>query len=204
MVALAALSWLNFSGPAPAADLPYGAGPAPWAAEALLDDPANHFEARFGVFAHGVGGNERNTVALNGEIVSPRLFNAGNAWWAPAIPRIHAGGFVNVQGRTNSIYTGLLWTIPVYDRLFFEAFIGPSVHDGSLTPGINQAGLGCRVLFNAGASIGYRFDSRWSVMGTFNHLSNGKEIFGTNCGLNQLPGGNQGLNHYGLRVGYTF
>ena len=41
-------------------------------------------------------------------------------------------------------------------------------------------------------------------MGTFEHVSNGREAFGTNCGTNTLQGGNQGLNNYGARVGYTF
>ena len=48
------------------------------------------------------------------------------------------------------------------------------------------------------ASIGYRFNSHWSVMFTFDHLSNGSGIGLSNCGRNK------GLNNYGARIGYTF
>jgi len=42
------------------------------------------------------------------------------------------------------------------------------------------------------------------VLATFEHLSNGRGIFGINCGTNQGGGGNQGLNNYGISVGYAF
>ena len=58
--------------------------------------------------------------------------------------------------------------------------------------------------FSYGIYGGYRFNEHWSVQGTFEHLSNGRGIFGIDCGTNQIPGGNQGLNNYGVRVGYAF
>jgi hypothetical protein len=167
-------------------------------------DPANRWEARFGVFAHGVGSVEQGTVDLNGEFVSPRLFYATGSWGF-LVPRVALGGFLNVSGKTDSAYVTALWTIPLYDRWFAEAFVGPSVHDGVLQATATRAGLGCPVLFNAGASLGYRFDEHWSVMATFNHLSNGKSLFGIDCGTNQAAtGSNQGLNNYGIRIGYSF
>ena len=111
---------------------------------------------------------------------------------------------VNVSGRTNTAYAGFLWTVPLIDRFFIEGFLGAAVHDGSLVPTATRAGLGCPVLFNSGASVGYRVSDNWSVMATFNHLSNGRELFGVNCGTNQRPGGNQGLNIYDVRIGYSF
>jgi hypothetical protein len=43
------------------------------------------------------------------------------------------------------------------------------------------------------------------VLGSFEHLSNGKSLFGLDCGTNQsATGSNQGLNNYGLSVGYAF
>lgn len=197
---LAAL--LGLGQAARAADLP-GAAPS-WLPGNEVLDPANRFEARFGVFAHGVGGAEQNTVSLNGEVVTPRLFYATGSWWAYFVPRFHAGGFVNLAGRTSSAYVGMLWTFPVFDRWFIEGFIGPAVHNGSLTPTPTHAGLGCPVLFNLGASVGYHLTDRWSVMGTVNHMSNGRGVLGVNCGTNQGPGGNQGLTHYGVRASYAF
>jgi lipid A 3-O-deacylase len=169
-------------------------------------DPADRFEARFGVFSHGVGSVEEGTVDINGELVSPRLsFGAVTGPWAFLVPRLHVGASWNLSDRTSFAYTGLLWTIPVWDRFFVEGFVGPAVHNGSLTVTPQLAGLGCDVLFHAGASVGYRLTDQWSVIGTFEHLSNGKTLFGINCGTNVAPvGSNQGLNNYGVRVGYAF
>ena len=63
-------------------------------------------------------------------------------------------------------------------------------------------GLGCPLLFHAGASLGVPITAHWRVLGTFEHLSNGKP-FGVDCGTNQREG-NQGLNNYGVSVGYAF
>lgn len=192
------------AGGAGAADL-YGPPPAgAWAEATGLGDPGTRWEARLGVFAHGVGSAEKNTVDINGELATPRLPLGVTGFWSFLVPRVHAGGSVNLSGRTNVAYAGFLWTIPLSDRFFVEGFVGPAVHDGSLAPTATQAGLGCRTLFHAGASVGYRFTEHWSVQATFEHLSNGRELFGINCGTNQIPGGNQGLNNYGLRIGYAF
>jgi hypothetical protein len=67
--------------------------------------------------------------------------------------------------------------------------------------------LGCRELFHIGVSLGTAIDQHWRVLGTFEHLSNGKGLFDTNCGTDQsgvTGGGNQGLNNYGVSVGYAF
>jgi hypothetical protein len=168
-------------------------------------DPANRFEVRAGVFAHGVGSVEKDTVDFNGSFVTPRLPLAVGDFWAFLVPRFEIGGAANFSGRTSFGYANALWTIPVWDRVFVEAYVGPAIHDGSLTPTATQAGLGCNVLFHAGASVGYRFDEHWSIMGTFEHLSNGKTLFGIDCGTNRAAtGSNQGLNNYGVRIGYSF
>jgi lipid A 3-O-deacylase len=179
---------------------------SPFSPVPMVVDPADRFEVRFGAFAHGVGSVEQGTVDINGELVSPRLsFGMVTGPWAFLIPRLHAGGSWNTSNRTSFVYTGALWTIPVWDRMFVEAYVGPAAHNGSLTVTPQLAGLGCDTLFHAGASVGYRFDDHWSVLGTFEHLSNGKTLFGIDCGTNQAAtGSNQGLNNYGLRVGYAF
>ena len=185
-----------------AADIVTAPPGSSWYSEPTADF-ASRFEARFGVFAHGVGSVEQGTVALNGELVTPRVVNVSGPW-AFLVPRFGLGGYVNLSGRTNVAYAAAVWTIPIFNRFFAEAFVGPAIHDGSFGPTATHAGLGCPVLFHAGASLGYRITNNFSVMGTFGHLSNGRELFGINCGTNQQPGGNQGLNQWGIRAGYTF
>jgi hypothetical protein len=192
------------TGAACAADIYAPAPASAWAPATGLADPGDRWEARFGVFAHGVGSAEENTVDLNGEIATPRLPLGVTGFWRFLVPRVHVGGFANLSGRTSVLYTGFLWTLPLSERFFVEGFIGPAIHNGSLVPTATHAGLGCHTLFNAGGSIGYRFDQHWSVQATFDHLSNGRELFGINCGTNQVVGGNQGLNNYGIRLGYAF
>lgn len=192
-------------GAAGAADLGISRTPilAPFAAPYV--DPADRFELRFGVFAHGVGSVEQGTIDLNAAIVSPRLSFGATGWWTFLIPRVQVGGAWNLSGRTSFAYADALWTIPVWDKFFVEGFVGPAIHNGSLAPTATTVGLGCSTLFHAGASVGYRFNERWSVMGTFEHLSNGKTVFGISCGTNlAATGSNQGLNNYGVRVGYAF
>lgn len=194
---------MMWAGAAGGADL-QGRAPGLAPLAPVATDPADSFEARLGVFAHGVGSVEQGTVDINGEVVSPRLSFGATGPWTFLIPRVHVGGSVNLGSRTSFAYAGLLWTIPVWDRVFIEGYVGPAVHNGSLTPTPTQAGLGCPTLFHAGASIGYRLTQQWSVIATFEHLSNGRTAFGIHCGANQGPGGNQGLNNYGLRIGYSF
>ena len=135
----------------------------------LASDSARHWEARFGVFAHGLGGREKGTVDLDGEVVSPRLFARHTGFWSWFIPRLHLGGSVNLSERTSFAYTGLLWTANFTERTFFEIFVGPSVHNGfkDFQPPNMQA-LGCYVLVHSGVSLGYRLSERWSVVATTN------------------------------------
>jgi hypothetical protein len=181
---------VTISGPVRAAD-------AFQAADSFRD----RFEVRFGVGLHGVGSVESGTVSLNPEIVFPQI--RFSDWptdprWAFIIPRLHVGGMANLSGRTSYGYMGALWTLNA-ERIFIEAFLGGAVHNGSLIGNAvaNQAALGCRLLFHAGGSVGYRITQNWSVMFTFDHVSNG------NAALDGCPR-NQGLNEYLLRVGYSF
>jgi Lipid A 3-O-deacylase (PagL) len=157
------------------------------------------YEFRFGAFDHGVGSVEKNTVDLNVEFVLPRLPFAQSEWWNFAIPRPHFGGLGNVSGRTSSVYAGLLWSVPVTQQFFAEAFVDGAIHNGSLKSGVpDMSNLGCRELFHSGGSLGYAISPQWSVIMSFDHLSNGRSLFGTRC-----PG-NEGVNDYGLRFGYSF
>ena len=161
-------------------------------------DFADRFEFRLGGFAHGLGSVERNTSAVNLELDSPRLFPPVNAWWGFLLPRAYAAGMINVNGATSSIRAGANWLLPFTEQIFGEIYLGGAVHDGSLVGSADQNALGSRVLFNVGASLGYRFAPRWSAMVTFDHLSNGNGVFGTGFARNQ------GINSVGARLSYAF
>ena len=182
----------------PAANLP-----------ATIDDtqvtPGSQFEARLCAFNHGVGSGEGNTWDLSGAVLTPRLNFGVPGYWAYLLPRFEVGGSANLSGRTSFVYVDMLATLPITRWLFIEPFVGGAVHDGSLSGSPTMSDLGCRALFHVGASVGVPITQNWSVIGTFEHLSNGKGIFGTNCGTNQtgIGNGNDGLNNYGLRVGYA-
>jgi lipid A 3-O-deacylase len=184
-----------------AADLPMVLDGAPARTEGTT------WDIRFGAALHGVGSHEHNTTDLMGEILTPRLPFFQDSILQYLMPRLHGGGSVNLDGRTSFGYAGFAWTWPIYRGFFFEPFIGAAAHNGSIAGSPTMSALGCDYLFHAGGSVGYRFDAHWSLIGTFEHLSNGKQLFGVNCGSNQIvPGsnGNQGLNNYGVKIGYSF
>ena len=185
------------STPAPVPPVAYNPVPPPYV-------PGNQFEARFGPYLAGVGSVEQGTVDLNGSFLTPRLNVGVPGYWANLLPRLRVGGAVNLSGRTSFAYADAAFTLPVISWFFFEPFIGGAVHNGSLTPTPTLAGLGCPYLFHAGFTGGFPITDHWSVLATFEHLSNGRGIFGINCGTNQVAGGNQGLNNYGISVGYAF
>lgn len=190
----------------PAVAPPLSPSPSPYLTGPDLSDT---FEVRFGEFIHGVGSVERFTPDVSASIVTPRLnfFHLTDNYWLWFIPRAQIGGSLNVAGRTSFAYLDAMWTVPITNWLFVEPFVGGAVHDGSLTGTATMSDLGCRELFHVGASVGVPINAHWRMMGTFEHLSNGKGIFGTDCGTNQTGvtgGGNQGLNNYGLRFGYAF
>lgn len=185
-----------------AADVLYPPPVPPPAAAAVvvpeLYDPTR-WEVRFGGFAHGVGSVESGTWDVNGEIVVGSFFGKNPLGpWSFLIPRLHAGVNGNLGNRTSVVYAGFLWTFPVTRHIFAELFVDGAGHNGSLTGTPTLNALGCEAQFHVGGSLGYRFDQHWSVMFTFDHLSNGSGIGLTNCGRNQ------GLNNYGARIGFTF
>lgn len=163
------------------------------------------FEARFGAFTHGVGGPEEGSADINAELVFPRLWHVHNGWnplhlddgWDWLIPRPHIGGMLNTAGKTSYIYGGALWTFDVTRSIFLETFFGGALHNGELDGDSTHASLGCRLLYHLGGSVGVRVMPRWSVLFTYDHISNGKGTF-SNCSHNH------GLNDYGLRLSHAF
>jgi lipid A 3-O-deacylase len=163
------------------------------------------YELRFGAFMHGVGGIEKGTYDLSPELILPRLPFGQNAWWSFLVPRPHAGALFNLEGRTSAVFFGALWSLPLPHRFFAEMFVDGADHNGyQINPPPGHAGLGCPLLFHVGGSGGYSFDQHWNVTFTFDHLSNGKHVFGTQCNGLGSNTPNPGLNNYGARLGYAF
>ncbi len=184
--------------PAPAPAVPAVDQPVPWQV------PGGQFEAHFGVSYRQEGIVDPNTFNISGSIVTPRMNFGVTGYWANLLPRFQVGGSLNFEGKTSFAYTDIVLTLPITNWLFFEPFFGGAIHDGSLTPTPTLSGLGCPFLFHVGGSFGVPITEHWQVLGTFEHLSNGRGIFGVDCGTNEVPGGNQGLNNYGVSVGYAF
>jgi len=193
--------------PADCADLPTAAPtqpPAPALPIVEFAEPGNQFEGRFGVFAAGIGSVEQGTFDLNGSLLTPRLNLGVPGYAAYALPRLQLGGAVNLEHRTSFAYADVVLTLPFAGSLFFEPFLGGAIHNGSLTPTPTLSALGCPLLFHTGFSFGMEITEHWTARATFEHLSNGKEL-GVNCGTNQAANGsNQGLNNYGVSIGYAF
>ena len=173
--------------------------------------PGDQFEAELGVYAAGIGSVEKGSVDINGSLWTPRLNPLGiTGQWLYGVPRFRIGVAGNLEaGRTSFAYADFAWTVPIIRWLYIEPFFGGAIHNGSDLGSATQSDLGCRELFHVGFSLGVPIDRHWSVLGTFEHLSNGKGVFGINCGTNQINSGgtgsgNQGLNNYGVSARYGF
>ncbi len=195
-MALAALwAGLFVSLPAMAADLP---SPAPPIFVQSGSFNPSGFELRGGVLA-STAGPETGEVNLNAELVLPRFYTLPG-WQNYLIPRLHAGVVGNLQGGTDYAYVGGLWRVLEYHRIFGEIFLGGAVHDGQVNghdfdPNRNK--LGCRFAYHVGSNVGYQIDERWSIMATFDHISNGAGTL-SDCKRNE------GATVLGLRIGYGF
>jgi lipid A 3-O-deacylase len=172
--------------------------PSPWR-------PRDTFEARFGAFAHDLGGPEKGSADFNAEVDFPQLWHLDNHFnvlhlddsWNWLVPRPHVGAMINTDGRTSYIYGGALWTFDFTRRIFLETFLGGALHNGSLQGDATHAALGCPLLYHLGASAGFRILPKLSVMFTFDHISNGRGVF-SDCPRNV------GLSQYGIRFAYSF
>lgn len=154
-------------------------------------------EIRLGGSSHGLGNPERNTAAIDGELLTSVVWRPANTdfWWLG--PRLHLGGHVNIAGKTNYVYTGLTWTWDdlVLPDFFAEVSFGAAVHDGytSTYAPPDRAKMGCTALFRESGSLGYRLSENWTVMVTIDHISNAG-----------LCSQNRGITNVGGRLGYRF
>ncbi len=119
-------------------------------------------------------------------------------------PRPHIGGTINTVGDTSHGYFGLTWGdgigIGAGYEAFSEAFLGFSVHNGTLEeddplrePEVTD--FGSRVLFRLGLDVGYRNVNGHGISVFWEHLSNGNIL---------TDGSNEGLDTIGIRYGYRF
>jgi hypothetical protein len=185
------------------ADIGPSAPPPPLAAEipparapaAVMFDRTSMYEARFGAFWHSPGfaeGRDFN-ADVNAELVFPKLPIPAPAWIAWFVPRPMIGVMANTAGKTSFAYVSAVWTW-TWNNFFFEPIFGGAYHNGyTANAPAGRLELGCNPLFHTGISVGYYMTERWSIMGTWQHISNGGS-----CARNL------GLNTYGLRLGYSF
>lgn len=182
--------------PAMAADL---AQPAPLpvfvAPPAVATSPFGILsEVRAGALAHGLFDVESGTIDVTGEVLSVKPYHLSGAW-EYVIPRFHLGGDFNTDGKTSSVYGGVTWSFPLYDRLFGELTFGGALNDGktgSVVPR-GYARVGCNELFRESASIGYHLTEHWNVLATLSHESNAS-----------LCNHNAGITNVGGKLGYVF
>ena len=152
------------------------AGSAPALPELLQ---SYRYELQAGGFAHGVGGYEQGSFDLNPELVLPRLPLFQDQWWSVFVPRPHAGGLINLDGRTSAALCGRAVELPAALSDVFPScsWMAPGT-TAIQNPPPGRAGLGCPYLFHVGGSIGYAITEHWTAMVTFDHLSDGHYIFG--------------------------
>lgn len=158
-------------------------------------------EVRVGVFAQGwgnIGADKEQGVGFNLEaaFASPDVLDVIGA------PRPHVGIIAaSDSDATNQVYFGLEWQAYLNRRVFASLSLGGAVHDGATKyrevidrpRRTNTVFLGCRALFRVAGDIGYDVSERVRVSIHMAHISNAN-----------LCSVNEGLDHFGARVGYRF
>jgi hypothetical protein len=108
---------------------------------------------------------------------------------------VHFGG----NGATgdepiNQFYGGLTWDFPFLDRYFFEASFGGTLHDGPIASPGDGLDLGCHFMFRESIGIGANVGQHLRVVAQADHSSH----------ADLCDGGNSGITHAGVYVGYRF
>lgn len=158
-------------------------------------------EIRLGVFAQGwgnIGADKEQGVGFNLEaaFASPDFLEVIGS------PRPHLGVTVaSDSDATNQVYFGLEWQAYLKKRFFASLSLGGAVHDGATKyrepedrpRRDSTVFLGCRALFRVAGDIGYDVTERVRFSIHMAHISNAN-----------LCSVNEGLDHFGARVGYRF
>ncbi len=190
-----ALAAASFANPVFAADLTAPPPPPVFVAPTPAPSPYGILsEVRGGALAHGLWGPEAGTVDVTGEVLSVKPYHL-TTYWDYFIPRFHLGGDLNTGGKTSSVYGGVTWQFPLYERLFGELTFGGALNDGKTGTIIPRgyAHVGCNELFRESASVGYHLSEHWNVMATLSHESNAS-----------LCNHNAGITNAGMKLGYVF
>ena len=166
-------------------------------------------EAYIGVFQHNACVLDCKNAFKEGEPnieVEVNFDSPAFLHWAGS-PKPMLMASVNTQGDTSYGGFGLDWRFHITDKVSFDPSFGYVVHNGENkdpypngTPEAFQFSeehvlLGSRDLFRTGLGLTYHFEGPWNVQGYYEHLSHG-QILG--------HGRNQGLDEFGLRIGYEF
>jgi lipid A 3-O-deacylase len=89
-------------------------------------------------------------------------------------PRPLVGASISLQGKTNEVYGGLAWHLPIFGPLFAEVSLGGMVHDQTLYQIYpDRQTLMTRFLFRESIAIGYEINETWRVVAFADHGSNG-------------------------------
>ena len=163
---------------------------------------ADRYELRLGVMAHDTGwldkaGPRHDVIAYSAELMVPSpgfLSFAFN-------PRPSIGFNVAPQG-ISYVYAGLNWDVPVYEKWFVTAGVGGSYNnaerltESDLRPGESKQThrlVGCHALFRLSLGFGYRITNDVMLQFYGDHISNAN-----------LCDNNEGLDQWGVRLGYAF
>ena len=161
------------------------------------DEPADFgylYAIRGGILIHDVnilGHSEENGVDFNLEF----LFNSPDLLECIWAPHPHIGIAVHSQGDTHQFYSGLTWEKLFTNNIFANLGLGLSLHSGNskCSRDCDEKELGCALLFREALEAGYQIDRHHSLSIIFFHVSNAG-----------LCGENDGMNHLGIRYGYSF
>lgn len=123
------------------------------------------------------------------------LFDFASVHGGLGILRPAVGGIVNLRGRESLVHGGVNWQLPLGDIFYLEAGAGLAIHNGALSGAVPPLrNLGCPVLFHWAYGAGANITENMTLTANLQHVSN--VIMG--C----TP--NQGLNHFGVSLGYKF
>lgn len=116
-------------------------------------------------------------------------------------PDISIGVHGSTLGRASLAHVGLNWKTQIFDTPFFiDGTVGGAITNSTLTGASPpDRNVGCPALLYFATDFGYQVTENLSVMGTLYHASHASI-----CWLIDPSAPNQGLNGYGLKIGYKF
>ncbi|MBN2705144.1 MAG: acyloxyacyl hydrolase, partial [Deltaproteobacteria bacterium] len=108
----------------------------------------------------------------------------------------HLGVVLHNEGETHQLYGGLTWEKDFGRHYFINLGLGLSLHSGTRKckhGHCDDKELGSALLFREALEVGLRLDRHQTLSLFFFHISNAG-----------LVDENDGMNHLGLRYGYSF